>query len=106
METAGLPTRGTRPSGPRRSGLLELLRVALEVLEPTAHEERLLRDVVVLALADRPERLQGLRERDERTRLTGERLGHEHVLREEPLDAPGPVDGDLVLFTELVDAED
>src|SRR3954462_13426701 len=88
------------------SALLELLRVALEVLEATAHEEGLLGHVVVLTLGQRLERPQGLRQRDEGTRLTGECLGHEHVLREEPLDATGPVDRDLVLFTELVDAQD
>ena len=33
-------------------------------------------------------------------------LGHEERLREEPLDPPGAVDDELVVFGELVDAED
>jgi peptide chain release factor 1 len=38
--------------------------------------------------------------------LAGELLGHQQVLRQEALDAPGPPDELPVLFGELVDAED
>src|SRR3712207_7778022 len=54
-----------RPSSGGRwcfSAPLELVGVALEVLEPAAHEERLLRHRVVLAVGDR---LEGLQRRSE-----------------------------------------
>src|SRR4051812_39982017 len=60
----------------------QLLRLLLQVLQPTAHEERLLGVVVVLALRDRVERVDGLLELDERPRDVGELLGHERVLRQ------------------------
>ena len=41
-----------------------------------------------------------------RTGLAGELLGRHHVLRQEPLDAPGALDELLVLFGQLVDTED
>src|SRR6266567_1376660 len=107
-------TRATRtltsPARPSlralRSLLLQLRGLALHVFDPAAHEERLLGDVVVLALADRLERGHRVGQRHELTRLAGELLGHEHRVREEPLDPPGPLDRDLVLFRQLVDAED
>jgi hypothetical protein len=53
------------------------------------------------------ERLDRVRERDRRALDTGELLGHVGVLREELLDAAGPVDDrDLVLLGQLVDTED
>src|SRR5690348_10483412 len=85
---------------------LELVGLALEVLEATAHEERLLRVAVELAVAEPLERVDGLLDRHERARDAGELLGDEGVLRQEALDAPRPADDDLVLFGELVDAED
>src|SRR5437764_2827924 len=85
---------------------LQPLGLALHVLDPAAHEERLLGDVVVLALGQRLERGDGLRQRHAHARLAGELLGHEHRVRKEPLDPPGPLDRDLVLFRQLVDAED
>src|SRR4051812_22795328 len=84
----------------------QLLPVALQVLETAAEEERLLRHVVELALGDLVERLDRLLERHRGARLAGELLGHQQVLREEPLDAPGPPDQLPVLLGELVDAED
>src|SRR3990170_6723122 len=86
--------------------LLQLLGPLLHVLETAAHEERLLGDVVVLPLGQLLEGVDGLVERDERPVQTGEGLGDERVLGQEPLDPPGPVDEDLVLLRELVDAED
>ena len=56
---------------------LELFSVGLDVLETSAQEERLLRDVVVLALGEALERVDRLVERDELAGLAGELLGHE-----------------------------
>src|ERR1700709_2293368 len=69
---------------------LELLAVLVQVLETTAEEERLLGDVVELALGDLVERLDGLLQRDRRARLAGELLGDQQVLRQEALDPAGP----------------
>src|SRR3954463_16089726 len=92
---------------PDRSGvLLQFLGVALQVLEPTAHEERLLGEVVVLALADLLERLDGLLERDRRAGHAGELLRRVGVLRQEALDPARAVDAELVLLGQLVHAED
>src|SRR5215472_11014548 len=84
----------------------QLPGLALDVLDPAAHEERLLGHVVELALGDRLERRDGLLQRDELARLAGELLGHIHRVRQEPLDSPGPLHRHLVLFGQLVDAED
>jgi hypothetical protein len=62
--------------------------------------------VVVLALGELLERLDRLADRHEGAVETSERLGHERVLRQEALDPASPADEDLVLFGELVDAED
>src|SRR5688500_16678888 len=86
--------------------LLDLGPLPLDVVQTAAHEERLLRHVVVLAVRDLVERLDGLRDRDGRTLQTGELLGDVGVLREEPLDPAGPGDDDLVLLGQLVDTED
>src|SRR6185437_1842831 len=89
-----------------RSLLLQLRGLALDVVDVTDHVERLLRHVVVLALGDRLERGHRVRQRNEDARLAGELLGHEHRVREESLDPPGPPDRHLVLLGQLVDAED
>src|SRR4051795_5125301 len=86
--------------------LLDLVPLALDVVQTAAHEERLLGHVVVLAVSDLVERLDGLRHRDRRALEAGELLGHVGVLRQEPLDAARPRDDDLVLLGELVDTED
>ena len=52
------------------------------------------------------ERLDGLLERNRRTRLAGELLGGHHVLAQEALDTAGPLHQLLVLFGQFVDAED
>src|SRR5664279_1850839 len=89
----------------RSSGVLELVRLALEVLDTTAHEERLLRVLVEIASGETFERLDGLLDRHERSLHARELLGHERVLRQEALDASRPADDDLVLLGEFVDAE-
>src|SRR5215472_16976449 len=85
---------------------LQLLGLALHVLDPAAHEERLLGDVVVLAFGQRLERGHGLGQRHELAILAGELLGHEHRVRQEPLDPPGPLHRDLVFLGQLVYAQD
>src|SRR5215469_14738942 len=102
-----VPRPGRGPAlSVHRSLALQLLSLPLHVLDPAGHEERLLRDGIVLARGDCLERGDGLAERDEHPRLAGELLGDEHGVRQEPLDAPRPLDGDLVLFGQLIDAED
>src|SRR5215472_355313 len=60
------------------------LGLALDILDAAAHEEGLLRHVVVLALGDRLEGTDGLVQRYEDTGLASELLGHEHRVRQEP----------------------
>src|SRR5206468_2787286 len=69
------------------------------------HVERLLRKIVVFAFADFPETPNRLGERNIDADEAGELLGHVKWLRQEPLDLPGPRDRELVLFGELVHAE-
>src|SRR5213082_1131962 len=57
---------------------LQFGRLALDVLDAAAHEERLLGNVVVLALDQRLERGDRLGQRHEHAGLAGELLGHEH----------------------------
>src|SRR3954469_19377681 len=104
------PSEGSARASPRIESSAELLPdvrgLALDVLEPTAHEEGLLGGVVVVAVGDLGERLDRLTEGDERPFETCEGLRHEGVLGEEALDAASPVDCDPVLLGELLDAED
>ena len=62
--TRGGPRRRARPAASSRQpseALLDLGPLGLDVVETTAHEERLLGDVVVLAVGDLVERLDGVR---------------------------------------------
>src|SRR5699024_12062375 len=61
-------------------------------------EERLLGDVVEVAVADALEALDGVLQRDVGAVHTGELLREVGVLRQELLDATRPRDGDLVLL--------
>src|SRR3954454_1743707 len=103
--TGSAPAVADLPNGSAEL-LLDLRGLALDVLEPAAHEEGLLGRVVVVAVRDLRERLDRLAQRDERPLEPGEVLRHEGVLREEALDPPRPVDRDPVLLRELLDAED
>ena len=82
------------------------MSLPFHILDAADTEERLLGQVVVLALAQRIKGLQRVLKLNERALLPGELLGHEEVLREETLNTPGTRHGDLVLFGELVDPED
>src|SRR3954469_9142633 len=86
--------------------LLQLGPLAVDVLERTDVEERLLGNVVVLALGDLLEGLDGFLQRHGGARDVGELLRHVGVLGEELLDPARPRDGDLVLFRERVHTED
>src|SRR5437868_7200062 len=68
--------------------------------------ERALGQVVPLALAQLLEAADRLGQRRHLALLAGERLGHEERLRQELLDAAGPVHHLLVLLAQLLDAED
>src|SRR4051794_3720432 len=95
-----------------RVALLGLLLLALaarvgeDVVDRALEQERALGDVVVLALEDLLEAADGLGDRHVHAGDSRELLGHVERLRQEPLDPPRAVHGDLVLVRELVDAED
>src|SRR5690606_2595180 len=91
---------------PRASFLGQLVVLLLQVLQATDAQERLLRVVVELALADLVERLDRLGQRHRRPGDTGERLRDQHVLRQEPLDPASPVHRELVLLGQFVHTED
>src|SRR3954453_9648177 len=97
---------GWAPCARSSEALLDLGPLALDVVQTAAHEEGLLGDVVVLAVRDLVERLDGVGDRHRRTLDARELLGHVGVLRQEALDAASPGHDDLVLFGELVDTED
>ena len=73
----------------------------------TAHvEERLLGHLVEIAVDQGLERLDGLLHGNGDALQTGEHLADVERLGQEPLDLPGPGDGDPVLLGQLVEAED
>src|SRR5688500_16778340 len=71
--------RSTRSS----EALLDLVPAPLDVVEAAAHEEGLLGDVVVVAVGDLVEGLDGVGNRNRRALDAGELLGDVGVLREE-----------------------
>src|SRR6478735_4943899 len=86
--------------------LLDARPLLFDVGDAADVEERLLGDVVEVALDDGVERLDGLLDRDRGALDAGELLRHVGVLREELLDTARTRHDDLVLFGELVDTED
>src|SRR3546814_13854206 len=86
--------------------LLDLRPLRLDVRDAADVEERLLGDVVVVALDDRVERLDGLLDRDRGALDAGELLRHVGVLRAELLDAACTGHDDLVIFAQLVHTQD
>src|SRR3954452_19118131 len=85
---------------------LQRLRLLEHRLHATDVEERLLGDVVELAVDQLLEALDGVRHGDVDALQAGERLAHEERLRQEPLDLPGPGHDHPVLLGELVEPED
>src|SRR3954468_21614098 len=88
------------------SAVLQLLRLGARCVRVADVEERLLREIVELALDEQFEGLDGLVDRDVDALEAGEHLTDEERLREEALDLARPVDGDPVLLGELVETED
>ena len=62
--------------------------------------------MVNVTAADHLEPFNGVRDRDRRTNYASEFLSGVRVLRQELLDAAGSRHGDLILFAQLIDAED
>ena len=84
----------------------QLLRLRRRLLDGADVHERLVGQVVPLAVAELVEGADGVRARDVDAREAGELLGDEERLREEALDLAGAADDELVFFRQLVDAED
>src|SRR2546425_10011783 len=101
---------GVAISSVRRSATLaarrELLRFVHRLADVADHVEGLLGQLVVLAVDDFPEALDGVRELHVPPLRAGERLGDEHRLGEAPLDLPGARDDAPGLVGELLHAED
>src|SRR3954465_1274851 len=113
VETISTSSLNTSPSGVRtstrnlvRATASALVRGLDDLVDAALHEERRLRQIVVLALDDLAERAHRVVDRDVRARRAGERLGDVERLREEALDLARALDRHLVLVGELVDAED
>src|SRR5262249_45966751 len=108
------PTSGAAPARPARTGTAqpsgrlgrELLRLLDRRLDGADHVEGRLGQVVVLAGAEALEALDGVGKLDEDARRAGEDFGDVEGLRQEALDLAGARNRHLVLFRELVDAED
>src|SRR5690606_42013690 len=83
----------------------ERLRALLGFLDRADHVERLLRQVVVLAVDDRLEAADRVRERHVLAGLARERLRNRERLRQESLDLPRALHGELVVLGKLVHAE-
>src|SRR5690242_10841154 len=113
VETISTSSLNTSPSGVRtstrnlvRATASALVRGLDDRVDAALHEERRLREVVVLAVDDLAEGPHRLVDRDVRARRAGERLGDVERLRQEALDLTRALHRDLVLVGELVDAED
>src|SRR5712675_2574910 len=83
----------------------ELLAFFDRLFDGADHVESLLRKMIVLAFAKPAETLDGVGEVDELARRTGEDFGNMKRLRQEALDLARARHRDLVLFRELVHAE-
>src|SRR5438093_935143 len=86
--------------------LAQLLGLLRRLADVAHHVERLLGEVVVLALDDLLEALHGLGQLHVAPLRPGEGLGDEHRLREKPLELARARDDQLVLVGQLLHAED
>src|SRR6185295_12025877 len=117
---AGKATKVASVSSTARSGVMteqwkvlatllsfrQLLGLGVRLLDGADVHERLIRQVVPLAFAQLVEGADGVLARGVVAGEAGELLGDVERLREEALDLARPPDDDLVLFRQLVDAED
>src|SRR3954466_6949645 len=113
VETISTSSLNSSPSGVRsstrnlvRATASALVRGLDDPVDAALHEERRLRQLVVLAVDDLAERAHGLVDRPVHAGGPGEGLRDVERLREEALDLAGALHRDLVLVRELVDAED
>src|SRR3954449_13335665 len=113
VETISTSSLKTSPSGVRtstrnfvRATALALVRGLDDLVDAALHEERRLRQLVVLAVDDLLEGAHRVVDWDVRARRAGERLGDVERLRQEALDLARALHRHLVLIGELVDAED
>src|ERR1700730_16148250 len=83
----------------------QLLALFDRLLDGADHVEGRLRQVIVLAFADRAKTLDGIGEVDEFARRSREDFGDEERLRQEALDLARTGDCDLVLFGQFIHAE-
>src|SRR5688572_12330428 len=86
--------------------LLECLRLLERFLDRADHVERLLGQLVALAVHDHLETLDGVLQRYVLARRAGKVLRHRERLRQEALDLAGARHRELVLGRELVHAQD
>src|SRR5579862_3469943 len=86
--------------------LRQLLAALDDLLDGAGHVERLLGEIVVLAVEDLGEAADRVLELHVLARRAGELRGREERLRQVPLDLPRARHDELVLVGELVDAED
>src|SRR5690606_35264390 len=89
----------------RSGGLCELLCLGDGFLDGADHVERLLRQMIVVAVAQALEALDGVLQAHELARRAGEDLGDVERLREEALDLARTRNDHLVRLTVLVHAE-
>src|SRR5262245_5058976 len=89
-----------------KGSLFEFFRPRSHVLQRADVEERLLRQIVGFAVADRVEALEVFLDGRVNALLAGELLGDEEGLAEESFDLSGAADDELVLFAQFVDAKD
>src|SRR5690606_35449003 len=93
------------PCSTKTRALRELLRLLLGLLDSADHVERLLRQVIVLAVDDRLEAANRVRERHVLAGLAGELLRDRERLRQEALDLARALHDELVVLGKLVHAE-
>src|SRR6478609_9577887 len=86
--------------------LLELLGLGAHVVDAALHVERLLRQVVALAVGDLLEAGDRVLDLDVLAGRARERLGDEERLRQEALDLAGARHRQLVVLRQLVHAQD
>ena len=85
--------------------LRELLSLRLHILDRTRHVERRLRQRIMQARDDLPERADGVLQRDELSLVASENLSDLERLRHETLDLTRALDSQLVLLGQLVHTE-